>query len=166
MAKRGLKEGNAQEDQTPKRKPFKKADEYEVHFPERQVDVGNGLIVKMQPMTLKHGAVYMRQIGVIRRAILMRQVPEDEKPLPPALVGDIDAIIAEQVLPMLPMCVDVDVDALPMTAIPVLVKTWLDQNMSDEHLKNYSALEDRVSELSERVRNFTEASHSLAGSAS
>jgi hypothetical protein len=175
---------------------FQKADEMEVHNPERLIVI-EGKEYAIHPMKVKDAVAFMKGFTKIRNAMLLYAGPsvtaEDIAEQFPAagLKGEeLQAQLAKQkealaaipkaedrindfqaawlssdvvgeILPMLPFCIDgIELDDIPMHMIPELVRIWVDQNLNDEILKNWKAVDDQIRSRSIRVSDFVARSHS------
>lgn len=169
---------------------FQKADEMEVHNPDRHFTVGTTRFT-MSPMRIGQAADFLKAFARIRNIMLVyagpsvtpasvaqefpteglkgeelkAQITKQQEALANALkpserVNDyqaafMNAEISAEILPMLPHCITgIEVDEIPAMLLPEIVQTWLDQNLNDEILKNWWAVDNVVRLRSTRVSDF------------
>lgn len=98
----------------------------------------------------------------LQEQLARQQAALDAAPTPEQRINSFQAAymnadVTIEVLPMLSHCLEgIELNDIPMSFVPELVKTWLDQNMNEEILKNWRAVDNQVREISVRVSDLAE----------
>jgi hypothetical protein len=122
-----------------------------VLFPGEQVDIGEGEMVTVRPLSLEH---------------LKDVVESFQRIVSFYRAGDDAATIVfkgfKEVMELLPLCIDREMSEIPSGAAPDLLQAFLSQNLAEEVLGKWTALvQTMVGELQKRVPNMPAMDQSL-----
>jgi hypothetical protein len=109
-----------------------------VLFPEQEVDLGHGVVVKVTPLPLKDLPKVAEAFGVLMGMA--------ERGLGPAQLA---SMAFGEVAKLIPYCIDYDWAQIPAASAPPLLEVIVEQNITDEVIKNWTALVEKVSKMQE-----------------
>lgn len=127
-------------------KPVKKTDPdgkayLAVLFPGEQVDIGEGEVVTVRPLSLEN---LKDVVESFQRVISFYREGND--------AATIVFRAFKEVMELLPFCIDRPMNEIPSGAAPDLLEAFLRQNLADEVLGKWTALvQTMVGELQKRV---------------
>lgn len=109
-----------------------------VLFPEASVDLGHGFIAKVTPLSLKDLPKVADAFGVLMGMA--------ERGLGPAQLA---SMAFGEVAKLIPYCINQDWAKIPAALAPPILEKIVEQNITDEVIKNWTALVEKISEMQE-----------------
>ena len=107
----------------------------DVLFPHKTVTLAEGVDVEMHPISLPDLSKVMGSFLKVAQLYTEKR-PEQE----------IAIICLREIVELLPFCTDYPLDKIPHYAFPDLLEAFLDLNMTDDLVKKWTALTERVKE--------------------
>lgn len=103
--------------------------EAKVLFPGDEVPLPDGSVIKVKPLTLANFSKVTSSMETIVSLVASGVDP-----------GSLGVRAMAQLVDIIPYCIDRKADEVPASAIPDLLRIVVEQNISDEILKKWSAL--------------------------
>jgi hypothetical protein len=130
---------------------LKERNELEILFPERKVELAPNIFVTLRPLSIEDIPRVMTAFVSLISRIRAGTTPE------------MIAIHAmADVLAVLPLCVDREISKIPATKFSEVIKVFLEQNITEEVVKNWTAL---LGEMRAAVEQGKEEFQKAAGTA-
>lgn len=108
----------------------------EVLFPKGEVELAEGCVVQVRPLSLKDLPSVADSFGVV-----MKMSETGSSP------SEIAAKALQEVINLIQYCVDVAPEDIPASAVPDLLELVVSQNMSSDIIKKWMALAQKMQNL-------------------
>jgi hypothetical protein len=111
-------------------------DVLDVMFPEREVSLAEGQTLKVRPLSLEDLPKVAKAFGKVLNLTEAGKSPADI-----AISG------LEEILQIIPYCIDRPPSEVPSTAVPEIIEIVIDQNITDDAVGKWQALIQRALDL-------------------
>uniref|UniRef100_A0A6M3X5A9 Uncharacterized protein n=1 Tax=viral metagenome TaxID=1070528 RepID=A0A6M3X5A9_9ZZZZ len=125
--------------------------ELNVLFPEKEVPLPDGSVLKVTPLSLKDLPKVVRAFGTIMKLATEQsgafdKAKKSKKPVEGAY-AEIAIAGAEELLQILPYCIDRKPEEVPLEVVPDVISIVIEQNVTDVAVKKWVALAQKVTGL-------------------
>ena len=126
--------------------------ELNVLFPEKEVPLGDGSVLTVKPLSLKDLPKVVSAFGTIMKLATeqvdssVKTKKKSAKPVEGAY-AEIAAAGMEELLKILPYCIDRKPEEVPLEVVPEVILIVLEQNITDAAIKKWVALAQTIAEL-------------------
>ncbi len=116
----------------------KESNALKVMFPEEEVELFGGKIVKIRPLSLKDIPKVIESFKAV-----MKIASENED------MTDVATSAATELMNLIPFCINCKLEEIPMRDVPEILTIIVDQNLSEASVGNWTALISKFANLIE-----------------
>ena len=125
--------------------------ELNVLFSEKEVPLSDGSVLTVKPLSLKDLPKVVSAFGTIMKLATEQvdssvKTKKSVKPVEGAY-AEIAAAGMEELLKILPYCIDRKPEEVPLEVVPEVILIVLEQNITDAAIKKWVALAQKIAEL-------------------